>query len=119
VPRGGAGVCLSAMAGVLYGGRRGVDCRQECELCLPVCTFLGQVGDEPCVRYIGPGGSGNYVKMVHNGIEYGDMQLISEAYDILKTVGGLTNPELAAVFTAWNEVGGASTDFQAPGLLQF
>ncbi|GFH33429.1 6-phosphogluconate dehydrogenase, decarboxylating, partial [Haematococcus lacustris] len=53
--------------------------------------------------YIGDGGSGNYVKMVHNGIEYGDMQLISEAYDILKTVGGLSNEELAAVFSAWNK----------------
>ncbi|GFH21171.1 6-phosphogluconate dehydrogenase, decarboxylating, partial [Haematococcus lacustris] len=53
--------------------------------------------------YIGDGGSGNYVKMVHNGIEYGDMQLISEAYDILKTVGGLSNEELASVFSAWNK----------------
>lgn len=47
--------------------------------------------------------AGNYVKMVHNGIEYGDMQLISEAYDVLKTVGGLTNEELAAVFDEWNK----------------
>ena len=46
--------------------------------------------------------AGNYVKMVHNGIEYGDMQLISEAYDVLKTVGGLSNEELAAVFDEWN-----------------
>ena len=56
----------------------------------------------PCVTYIGELGSGNYVKMVHNGIEYGDMQLIAEAYDILKNVGGLTNEELAAVFADWN-----------------
>ena len=56
----------------------------------------------PCVTYIGPGGSGNFVKMVHNGIEYGDMQLISEAYDMLKTVGGLSNAELAAAFAEWN-----------------
>ncbi|KAK9830314.1 hypothetical protein WJX72_010955 [[Myrmecia] bisecta] len=62
-----------------------------------------QVDDGPCVMYIGEGGAGNFVKMVHNGIEYGDMQLISEAYDILKTVGGLTNPELAAAFTDWNK----------------
>ena len=61
-----------------------------------------QVDDGPCVTYIGPGGSGNYVKMIHNGIEYGDMQLISEAYDILKTLGGLTNEELAKVFADWN-----------------
>jgi 6-phosphogluconate dehydrogenase len=62
-----------------------------------------QVNDGPCVMYIGDGGSGNYVKMVHNGIEYGDMQLISEAYDVLKTLGGLTNEELAATFTEWNK----------------
>ncbi len=63
-----------------------------------------QVDDGPCVMYIGDGGAGNFVKMVHNGIEYGDMQLISEAYDILKTVGGMTNPELAAAFAEWNKV---------------
>jgi 6-phosphogluconate dehydrogenase len=56
----------------------------------------------PCVTYIGPGGSGHYVKMVHNGIEYGDMQLIAEAYDVLRRVGGLSNAELAEVFEAWN-----------------
>lgn len=61
-----------------------------------------QVDDGPCVMYIGGGGSGNFVKMVHNGIEYGDMQLISEAYDVLKTLGGLSNPELAEVFAEWN-----------------
>ncbi|MFS8065439.1 MAG: NADP-dependent phosphogluconate dehydrogenase [Byssovorax sp.] len=58
--------------------------------------------DGPCVTYIGPGGSGHYVKMIHNGIEYGDMQLIAEAYDALKTLGGLSNAELADVFEAWN-----------------
>lgn len=62
-----------------------------------------QVDDGPCVMYIGNGGAGNYVKMVHNGIEYGDMQLISEAYDVLKTLGGLTNEELASTFTEWNK----------------
>lgn len=61
-----------------------------------------QVDDGPCVTYIGTGGSGNFVKMVHNGIEYGDMQLISEAYDILKTLGGMSNDEIAAVFKEWN-----------------
>lgn len=63
-----------------------------------------QVDDGPCMMYIGPGGAGNFVKMVHNGIEYGDMQLISEAYDLLKTVGGLSQPELAKVFAEWNKV---------------
>lgn len=61
-----------------------------------------QVEDGPCVTYIGEGGSGNFVKMVHNGIEYGDMQLISEAYDVLKHVGGLSNSELAQIFDEWN-----------------
>lgn len=62
-----------------------------------------QTNDGPCVTYIGPGGAGNFVKMVHNGIEYGDMQLIAEAYDVLKTVGGLSNEELVQVFTDWNK----------------
>jgi len=63
-----------------------------------------QVPDSgPCVTYIGKGGSGNFVKMVHNGIEYGDMQLIAEAYDVLKSVGKLTNSELQQVFAEWNK----------------
>merc|ERR1740138_363917 len=61
-----------------------------------------QVDNGSCVTYVGEGGAGNFVKMVHNGIEYGDMQLISEAYDLLKTVGGLSNPELTAAFKDWN-----------------
>ena len=63
-----------------------------------------QVNDGPCVTYVGPGGAGNFVKMVHNGIEYGDMQLISEAYDVLRTVGGLTNEEMVEAFNEWNAV---------------
>jgi len=59
----------------------------------------------PCVTWIGPRGAGNYVKMVHNGIEYGDMQLIAEAYDVLKNIGGLSNDELAGVFDDWNADG--------------
>ena len=57
---------------------------------------------EACVTYIGPDGAGHYVKMVHNGIEYGDMQLIAEAYALLKGALGLTNEELATTFTDWN-----------------
>ncbi len=57
---------------------------------------------KPCVTYLGPRGAGHYVKMVHNGIEYGDMQLIAEAYHILAGVAGLTAPELAAVFSEWD-----------------
>ncbi|ELR98138.1 decarboxylating NADP(+)-dependent phosphogluconate dehydrogenase [Gloeocapsa sp. PCC 73106] len=70
----------------------------------PILTKIAaQVDDGPCVTYIGPGGAGHYVKMVHNGIEYGDMQLIAEAYDILKNVLGLSNPELHEVFSQWNQ----------------
>lgn len=57
----------------------------------------------PCCTYIGENGAGHYVKMVHNGIEYADMQLIAEAYLILKHVGKLTNAELAQVFDEWNQ----------------
>ena len=67
-----------------------------------VKNVAAKVDDHSCVTYIGPGGAGNFVKMVHNGIEYGDMQLISEAYDILKHVGDLTNEELAEIFEEWN-----------------
>jgi 6-phosphogluconate dehydrogenase len=70
----------------------------------PILTKIAaQVDDGPCVTYIGPGGAGHYVKMVHNGIEYGDMQLIAEAYDLLKSVLGLSNDELQKVFAEWNE----------------
>lgn len=61
-----------------------------------------QVDDGPCVTYIGPGGAGNYVKMIHNGIEYGDMQLIGEAYDLLRNVAGLSVAQIADVFDEWN-----------------
>ena len=65
-------------------------------------SIAAKVGDEPCVTLLGPGGAGHYVKMVHNGIEYGDMQLICEAYNIFKYVG-FSPEELAEVFTDWNE----------------
>jgi 6-phosphogluconate dehydrogenase len=69
-----------------------------------VLKVAAQVRDSgPCVTYIGKGGSGNFVKMVHNGIEYGDMQLIAEAYDVLKSVGKLSNEELHSVFSDWNK----------------
>ncbi|KDB09372.1 6-phosphogluconate dehydrogenase, decarboxylating [Burkholderia sp. lig30] len=58
---------------------------------------------EPCVAYMGPDGAGHYVKMVHNGIEYGDMQLIAESYAVLKHVAGLSNDGLRAVYTEWNQ----------------
>jgi 6-phosphogluconate dehydrogenase len=60
------------------------------------------VGDEPCVTYIGPGAAGHFVKMVHNGIEYGLMQLIAETYAVLKTGLGMDNAAIGQVFTQWN-----------------
>ncbi len=69
----------------------------------PILTKIAaQVDDGPCVTYVGPGGAGHYVKMVHNGIEYGDMQLIAEAYDVMKNGLGLTNQQLHEVFSEWN-----------------
>ena len=58
---------------------------------------------DPCVSYMGPRGAGHYVKMVHNGIEYGDMQLIAEVYDVLSRAAGMTAREIADVFASWNE----------------
>lgn len=70
----------------------------------PIFTKIAaQVDGTPCCAYIGDGGSGHYVKMVHNGIEYADMQLIAEAYDLLKNAAGLTNVQIADVFTEWNK----------------
>ncbi|MCB0519196.1 MAG: NADP-dependent phosphogluconate dehydrogenase [Lewinellaceae bacterium] len=61
-----------------------------------------KVNGDPCVAFLGNGSSGHYVKMVHNGIEYGMMQLIAEAYDLLKNLGGLSNKELHETFDKWN-----------------
>ena len=65
-------------------------------------AIAAKVNDEPCVAYMGPRGAGHYVKMVHNGIEYGDMQLIAEAYDLLHRGLGLSNARLHDVFVEWN-----------------
>jgi 6-phosphogluconate dehydrogenase len=62
-----------------------------------------KVDGEPCCDWIGDGGAGHYVKMVHNGIEYGDMQLICEAYFIMKEVLGMSCKEMSAVFAEWNQ----------------
>ena len=62
-----------------------------------------KVNKEPCVTWLGPGSAGHYVKMVHNGIEYGLMQLISEVYHLLKECAGMNNDELHTVFSKWNE----------------
>ncbi len=77
--------------------------RASWEIIAPIFTRIAAVVDgEPCCRYMGPDGAGHYVKMVHNGIEYGDMQLICEAYAILSSVLGLTTNELADIFAEWN-----------------
>jgi 6-phosphogluconate dehydrogenase len=77
--------------------------RDSWEIIAPIFRKIAaQVDGEPCCRYMGPDGAGHYVKMVHNGIEYGDMQLICEAYAIMKDVLGLKANELAEIFTDWN-----------------
>src|SRR5947209_6316322 len=86
--------CPSLMPG---GSREGY------EIIAPILRKIAaQVDGEPCCRYMGPDGAGHYVKMVHNGIEYGDMQLICEAYAILKNVLGLEAKDLADIFAQWN-----------------
>jgi len=66
-------------------------------------AVAAHVDGAPCVTYLGAGSAGHYVKMVHNGIEYGLMQLIAESYDLMKRGLGLSNEELAAVYSNWNE----------------
>ncbi|MCM3133137.1 NADP-dependent phosphogluconate dehydrogenase [Paenibacillus polysaccharolyticus] len=74
------------------------------ELVEPILTAISaKVGDDACSTYIGPDGAGHYVKMVHNGIEYGDMQLIGEAYHLLKSVLNVSVEELHEIFTEWNQ----------------
>ena len=60
-------------------------------------------GGTPCCDWIGPDGAGHYVKMVHNGIEYGDMQMIAEAYSLLREIGGIEPAAMSAIFAGWNE----------------
>ncbi|WP_426447337.1 NADP-dependent phosphogluconate dehydrogenase [Paenibacillus sp. S-38] len=74
------------------------------ELVAPILTAISaKVNGDPCCTYIGPGGAGHYVKMVHNGIEYGDMQLICEAYQLLKDVLGVSTEQLHEIFAEWNK----------------
>jgi len=84
---------------IMPGGQR-----EAYDMVAPIFTAIAaKVDGEPCVTYIGPRGAGHYVKMVHNGIEYGDMQLIAEAYDILHRGLGLSAQDLHETFAAWNE----------------
>ena len=66
-------------------------------------SIAAVVDDTPCCTYVGPDGAGHYVKMVHNGIEYADMQLIAESYDLMRNAAGLEVPEIAERFRGWNE----------------
>src|SRR5437763_7762470 len=78
--------------------------RESYDLIAPIFRKIAaQVDGEPCCRYMGPDGAGHYVKIVHNGIEYGDMQLICEAYAILKNVLGVEAEDLAEIFAKWNQ----------------
>lgn len=86
---------------IMPGGQR--DAYDLVEPILKQIATKAPSDGEPCVAYMGPDGAGHYVKMVHNGIEYGDMQLIAESYSVLKDVAGLTNDELGAVYTEWNQ----------------
>ncbi|MDN7943139.1 NADP-dependent phosphogluconate dehydrogenase [Burkholderia multivorans] len=86
---------------IMPGGQR--DAYDLVEPILKQIAAKAPSDGEPCVAYMGPDGAGHYVKMVHNGIEYGDMQLIAESYAVLKHVAGLTNEELGAVYTEWNQ----------------
>jgi 6-phosphogluconate dehydrogenase len=73
------------------------------EMFQAIAAKVGPNDDIPCCEWVGPRGAGHYVKMVHNGIEYGDMQLICEAYQLLHELGGLNNDELYDVFDKWNQ----------------
>ncbi len=66
-------------------------------------AISAKVDETPCCMHIGPDGAGHFVKMVHNGIEYADMQLIAEAYDLLRQAGGLSPEQIAATFRTWNQ----------------
>jgi 6-phosphogluconate dehydrogenase len=83
---------------IMPGGQK-----EAYELVAPILKDIAaKVNDEACTTYIGPDGAGHYVKMVHNGIEYGDMQLIAESYFLMKNVLGLSAEELHEVFADWN-----------------
>ncbi len=84
---------------IMPGGQR-----EAWDALAPVLRAIAAKADdgEPCVDYMGPGGAGHYVKMVHNGIEYGDMQLIAEAYDLLARGLRIPARELSTIFQEWN-----------------
>ena len=85
---------------IMPGGQK-----EAYELVAPILEQISAKAEDgaPCVAYIGPNGAGHYVKMVHNGIEYGDMQLIAESYDLRKNILGLSVEEMAEIFNEWNQ----------------
>lgn len=85
---------------IMPGGQK-----EAYELVAPILEKISAKAEdgEPCVTYIGPNGAGHYVKMVHNGIEYGDMQLIAESYDLMKNILGVSVEEMAGIFKEWNQ----------------
>ena len=87
-------------ASIMPGGSK-----EAWESVQPVLQSISAKAEDgnPCCQWVGPQGSGHFVKMIHNGIEYGDMQLISEAYWVMKHLGGMTNEEMADVFEEWNK----------------
>ncbi len=97
------------VSGGAEGARRGPSIMpggdpEAYQLVAPILEAVAaEAKGEPCVAHLGHGAAGHYVKMVHNGIEYGLMQLLAEAYDMLKNVGGLDNPALHETFKKWNE----------------
>lgn len=84
---------------IMPGGQK-----EAYDLVAPILEQISAKAEDgaPCVTYIGPNGAGHYVKMVHNGIEYGDMQLIAESYDLMKNILGLSVSEMATIFKEWN-----------------
>merc|ERR1712226_242614 len=102
---------MGGISGGEEGARKGPSLmpggpKEAYDLIEPIITKVSaKAGDknEPCTGYCGPIGSGNYIKTIHNGIEYGDMQLIGEVYDILKNVVGMGNDEMAQLFKDWNK----------------
>ena len=79
--------------------------REAWEALAPILRAIAAKAEDgdPCVSYMGPRGAGHYVKMVHNGIEYGDMQLIAEVYDVLSRAAGMSAREIAGMFAQWND----------------
>ena len=84
---------------IMPGGQK-----EAYDLVAPILEQIAAKAEDgtPCTTYIGPDGAGHYVKMVHNGIEYGDMQLICESYAVLQQIVGVSNAELADIFAEWN-----------------